>query len=349
MAPTKTFHPYPRLPAEIKLMIWECAWEDLYPGAHSFRLTVNSKYPTKLILGPDKFQKDDASAWRERRNLAWIDRYSFHIQLKFERNAVTVYKNTTNNHTVKVEENGAVAMVHAKDDLVTFRFNYGTSLASLTLLTVDANVGTFAGITQIAIERDLLILGCKGPRKYLPFRCPCDRDIFRRHGEQACKRGIINFLQFFKDLKVLYLIYPLTRSYINRYFKVPTESRALCYPVFPKIMDKNDRLDRFNYFQEIALRKNLPQFHDRMGTYCEVTEEDTVNVFYSNPWIFIQGLRRAWEKFHTRNQPRQGQNRALQGNWKDTEFKVLVCCDLRGARVRDSGEDAPLVRTREWF
>jgi hypothetical protein len=338
MDPPTKFHLYPLLPAEIKLMIWELAWEELSRGAHRFKLTVNSKNPTKIILEPDKSKKDDASAWRVRRNFDRIDSYCFYVQLKFERGAVAVYKNTAYNRKARVGQNDTVAMVHTKNDLVTFRFHYGTSLASLIFLTIGTNAETFAGITQIAIERDLLIRGFTDSRqRYLPFRCPCDRD-HARHTTQVCCMGILRFFRLFKHLRAVYVIFPLANHHIKKNAFGERKLNAARYTTMAKSRHFRGKIylihgitmcvvDSYKVKIDLASQKNLRQFRDGKGTYCEVLQDDIDDVFTVSPWDIIDRLRARWEAYRSKMQGKQGKSRHPQGDGGRTEFKALVRCD----------------------
>lgn len=201
---------YRDLPAELKLMIWTLVFSQWSPGAHRFRLTQDPETKARLVMKPDNIQKRDASAWRERRALMCIDRYALDCFRKIQRGTITLYKDTLHRHRVLVEENGAVAMVDAAADLVTFRFNYGVSAASLALLNPVANKRVFAGIEKIGVEIEFFTKGFSLTKKYKPFQ-------YHRHDIYPSLTGaIVDFMDNFRDLKTFYIICPAINKYIHR-------------------------------------------------------------------------------------------------------------------------------------
>ncbi|TGJ85520.1 hypothetical protein E0Z10_g3267 [Xylaria hypoxylon] len=323
------FYFYQRLPPELKLKIWEKVFEDWSPGAHWFYLIIRPRDPTRLTVVPDKYQKDDVSAWRQRRALSRIDKYSFDGLLKFERTAATLYKETSGRHTVRVEENGIAAMVDGRTDLINFRLRYGFTLASISLLSIKANSGVFANITQIAIEGEFFFYSNWRTRNYQPFVCSCP--VPDPTHSQCCPIEFIRFIRFFKDLKVFYLVLPVTQKNLRSRLGIPENLRLP--RELPRLCHTSNGMSQlglnvFRRLQEIAQQEGLSQFYDRRGTYCEVLREHLIQLFRS--WIStsIDELKAAWGRY------KQGRN---------IEFKVAVWADLRGVTVMPMEEDSTIA------
>ncbi|KAI0856728.1 hypothetical protein F4860DRAFT_528888 [Xylaria cubensis] len=348
MAPTQ-FLFYPRLPTELKVMIWEYAFAEWSSGAHRFRLLINPRSPTKLVLRPDNDQKDDASAWRERLTLAKIDSCSEYVFNKLQHEATRrnqlklLYKDTSYSRRRRVEENGVAANICADTDLVTFRFNYGATEASLALLSRVENKEVFSGITRVGIEVDFFREGhMSKSKKYKPFGFQCSGGYGGYHDAHppgACVFEIINFLSWFKDLKVVYIIFALKHdgqlppTNLSDRAAVPARLRASGQRV------NQSTLNMFQALQEIARRRGLKQFHDRNGTYCEVTRSMIKYATISELMDYRDQIRFEWEFFHRSQQ-------SDPGNWQSVQFKLLSWTDTRDATV--IGEERPLRRAKPW-
>ncbi|RWA04630.1 hypothetical protein EKO27_g10473, partial [Xylaria grammica] len=163
------FRFYPRLPAELKLEIWVEVFKHWSSGVHCFTLTIDPDDRTRLTIQPSGYREDDSSAWRERYALARIDKYSFDGLLRFERRATTLYHDTLHRHTVRVEENGLSAVVDGKTDLITFRYQYGATRASLSFLDFSAHWDIFENITRIGVDYHYYVYGPKKRCKQKPF------------------------------------------------------------------------------------------------------------------------------------------------------------------------------------
>ncbi|KAI1734641.1 hypothetical protein F4680DRAFT_453799 [Xylaria scruposa] len=338
MAPTE-FLFYPRLPNELKVMIWEYAFAEWSSGAHRFRLFINPQSPTKLVMRPDNDQKDDASAWRERLALAKIDSCSKYVFIKLQRKAKQrnqlklLYKDTSYSRRRRVEENGVAANICADTDLVTFRFNYGVTEASLALLSHVENKEVFTGITQVGIEVDFLLKGCVRNSKYKPFRFHC-RHPYGHHPPGACQTGVVNFLRWFKDLKTVYLIFALRcggQDALSNYLRL-THTAALSRLRTNGRNVNQPTLDAFKAIQGFAQQRGLKQFHNRDGTYCEMN-------YIGILWEYIEYfymLRLEWGMFHVI------QNSNFDYN--SVQFKLLSWTDLRGVTV--IGDEQPLRRSK---
>ncbi|KAI3339584.1 hypothetical protein F4824DRAFT_455886 [Ustulina deusta] len=328
------FHYYPQLPAEVKLRIWKYVFEFWSLGAHRFRLRVDPANPARLILQPTGDQKEDASAWRERHAFARVDEHSFDHFRKLRSHAATLYRDTKKRRRVKVEENGICALVDLETDLILFRFNYGTSQSSLSLLSVRETSGVFTGITRIAVETEFMFRGFKGTQKFLPFTCIClDLDT---QPKSYCVVQMVRFLRFFKNLKEFYIVYPITKTSIHEPMLREAVPDKLPELTCTKPGVSQAALNVFRYLQEIAQSKELKEFHDRVGIYIEVLREDTIGLFKLPVWYSLTEIRTKWREIMG-NQPGR----------EDLQFKVLAWADLRGATV--SGEEQPLRTSGRWY
>ncbi|RYC65902.1 hypothetical protein CHU98_g347 [Xylaria longipes] len=339
MAPTEFIH-YPRLPNELKAMVWEYAFAEWSSGAHRFQLVICRESRTKLVMRPDKVQKDDASAWRERLALAKTDYCSAdvfrRIQCKAEgRNQLKLLCKDRSYIRRRWVEDGFAAKIHLETDLVTFRFNYGLSDASLALLSPVDNKDLFTGITQVGIEVDLIKTGYfKRNQKTRPFRCLCRHPA---HHYYHCHIEVAKFLQYFKDLKVVYIIFTLTSAhkkristFLSSHATVPSRLRAHGHRV------NQLNLDAFQALQDIAQKEGLEQFHDRNGTYCEIP---TGVGLYSLFNQCVDEFYEKWESFHLTQQ-------SAKDDWESIEFKTLLRTDLRDATV--TGGEQLLQRVGPW-
>ncbi|KAI1130625.1 hypothetical protein F5Y10DRAFT_235230 [Nemania abortiva] len=231
------FHFYQNLSTEIKLMIWDIIHANRWAsGAHRFRLTLNPEDPTRLFVQPDKPQKHDASAWRERYALARIDKYSFDSWLRLERHTTLFCTETQRGRRARAERNEISARV-GKGDLTTFLYNYGATQASLALLSPSANREVFAGITQIGVETGYMFRRSSRNSKYSPFSCGCDDD---RHYWRPCLIGFIQFIRFFKDLQAFYLIGSFPPVYVES---------TLEYSGLHKSSEIRCKLDAYRYIK----------------------------------------------------------------------------------------------------
>ncbi|KAI0194307.1 hypothetical protein EV127DRAFT_478294 [Xylaria flabelliformis] len=338
MAPTE-FLFYPRLPTELKVMIWEYAFAEWYSGAHRFRLLINPRSPTKLVLRPDNDQKDDASAWRERLTLAKIDSCSEYVFNKLQHEATRrnqlklLYKDTSYSRRRRVEENGVAANICADTDLVTFRFNYGATEASLALLNRVENKEVFSGITRVGIEVEFFREGhMSKSKKYKPFGFQCSGGQHDTHPPGACVFEIINFLAWFKDLKVVYIIFALKHD-----GQLPS-SNLLSDRASGKGV-KQSTLDVFQALQEIARRRGLKQFHARNGTYCEVTRSMIQYATIFELMNYRDQISFEWTSFHLAQQ-------SEPGNWQSVQFRLLSWTNMRDVIV--IGDERPLWRAKPW-
>ncbi|KAI1757522.1 hypothetical protein F4782DRAFT_546652 [Xylaria castorea] len=337
------FLPYPRLPNELKVMIWEYAFAEWSSGAHRFRLLITPQSSTKLTMRPDNDQKDDASAWRERLAFAKIDACSEYVfgRLQYEakeRNQLKLlYKDTSHNRRRRVEENGVAANIHADTDLVTFRFNYGATQASLALLNHVENREVFAGITQVGIEVEFLQRGWNSTPKYKPFRFQCTHcQLF--HPPEHGPKGVVNFLSWFKDLKVVYIIFTL-RCRGQHDLRDSLLDRTSALPRFRADGRRVNQsaLNRFQALQDIVRQRGLKRFHDRNGTYCEIPFK--LFAKFERHAHYLRELRSVWRRMQ-RTLP------SVQENWESVQFKLLSWTDLRDATV--IGDARPLRRVKPW-
>ncbi|KAI0814280.1 hypothetical protein GGR55DRAFT_634649 [Xylaria sp. FL0064] len=197
-----TFHPYSRLPPELKLLVWKFYFQYWSSGAHHFRLSAHPTRNGELIFRPESSGAQDASAWRERDAFGRIDIYSFDCLREFERGATAIDWECT----LKTRRNHNRALIDRNTDLVTFRFTYGQTRASIAILNPSQNASIFKSATRVGLEIDYLSQGFKGTRKYLPFGCACQTLSY----EWECRiPQVSRFIRYFNDLETFYVILPI--------------------------------------------------------------------------------------------------------------------------------------------
>ncbi|KAI1427758.1 hypothetical protein F5Y12DRAFT_736797 [Xylaria sp. FL1777] len=317
---------YPRLPPELKLMVWKYVYAYWSAGVQRVRLSIDPANPSRLVVRPDDNQKKDASTWRERRNLSQIDRYSYDYFLRFERRAKVLYKDSTPRRSARAKEKCARTLVDCDTDVVTFRFNYGETRGSLSLLTIRDNLGVFAGITRIGVDVEFLEQGFKGTRKYKPFECTCTY-LVHEH-DSPCAVAIVRFIQFFENLKTFYVISSIMKGgrgkgYISRYLLGLAAS-------------KENKRTVFRYIQEKAQENGLNEFHDRTGTYCEILNNELDNLYYLQTFRHVVNIKYEWKK-EMRGHPRK----------HSIEFKALMWGDVQDTTVK--GDEQLLQDLRQWY
>ncbi|TRX92503.1 hypothetical protein FHL15_006670 [Xylaria flabelliformis] len=362
MAPTE-FLFYPRLPTELKIMVWKYAFAKWSSGAHRFRLLVNPQFPTSLVLRPDNDQKEDASAWRERLSLAKIDSCSEYVFNKLQHEATQrnqlklLYKDTSYSRRRRVEENGVAANICADTDLVTFRFNYGATEASLAILSRVENKKVFSGITQVGIEVELFRKGYIS-KKYKPFKFRC-RDHYNYHPPRACPYEIVNFLTWFEDLEVVYIIFALKyeaqhassnllsdRAAVQPHLRASgTRVNQHTLETFQALQGKRPCWEQlrlnfaYEFHVEIARRRGLKQFHNRNGTYCAVTGSMLKHAAKLELIGYRNLIHYEWMSSHVVKQ-------SGLGNWQSVQFRLLSWTNMRDATV--IGDERPLWRAKPW-
>ncbi|KAI0437851.1 hypothetical protein F4803DRAFT_555630 [Xylaria telfairii] len=338
------FHFYPRLPNELKCKIWEQVFEEWSSGAHRFQLLNDPKSDTKLVMRPSNDQKDDVSAWRERLALSKIDACSCYVFHSRQRDASKrkrlriLYKDTAYSRRIRVEENGVVAMIDTETDLVTFKFSYGTTQASLALLysTIE-NKDIFAGITQVGIEMELLTKGhSKQDKKHRPFGFPCYCRFFRILGDCHC--GAVDFLRWFDDLKVVYIIFTLKTNTGHEIIESFNRRAELSDLHEGKPKTKQPIPEAFRILQDTAEKEGLKQFYDRKGVYCEISRLDSQLLSFS-PSMLVDSLHDTWRQSHLIR-------RFQKKDWRTVKFKSLIWTDKLGATV--TGQGQPLRRAKPW-
>ncbi|KAI1292965.1 hypothetical protein F5Y03DRAFT_400201 [Xylaria venustula] len=334
------FHYYQKLPAELKLMIWAFHFKHWQSGAHRFRLTLHDTRQNRLALKPDLDQWTDVSAWRERNATARVDKYSFdafHMELEKLPSVLSFCQLPPPGKRSK-KNYGTRALVNDATDLVTFRFNYGTTRGGLNYLNLAANRGVFAGITRIGIEYSFFLQGWVRNSVYMPFQCIC-----QVRTPNYCPKCIVRFLRFFKDLKTFYLVFPIKESLLKKEPAILCQSKPKTSRALERKGKRQLSLDVFRYLEEMhAAEENQDRgkkpekisdmFHDRMGTYLEVTEANMSNLFYYYPSkTRLARLRKTWDD-----------ESILHPEMRPIEFKVLAYIDLRNVNVEG---DQQLLRT----
>ncbi|KAI1262083.1 hypothetical protein F5Y18DRAFT_187870 [Xylariaceae sp. FL1019] len=225
----RVFHLYPNLPTELKAMVWDFAFLGLFPGAHCFKLSTGRGNGGMIVVKPDNDRKGDPSAWRQINYLFRACDIRDFFQKRLVERGLTLYQDSFSRHRVKTEENGIRANVSGQDDLIRFKFNYGDSHASISMVESIHHQPAFSGITRVGVELEqvLCFLSSNRQPKYRPFRCLCVALGQARNHIQLgpsvyvapnfiCCGAIIRFACLFKDLKSFYIIVNL-KDYRLRY------------------------------------------------------------------------------------------------------------------------------------
>ncbi|KAI0102524.1 hypothetical protein GGR51DRAFT_573998 [Nemania sp. FL0031] len=313
------FPQYRRLPPELRLMIWDIYFEMFWTmGAHRFEL-VHDNDRTRLRVQPNNYQNNDESFWRHRLALCRVDKFSFDCLLRFERRNTIVYKELKRRRAKK--ENGIRATV-GKDDLTTFWFHYGATQASLALLSLNANRDVFAGIRYIGVENEFRQQGWLKSPRFRPFACACFGNV---HNGGPCISGFVNFIQYFKDIRVFFFIVNVTFDSIPFNAQSTLPVLRLRRPEGP--IKSEWKADIFRYFQELAELNGLHVFGNRLGTYCEVREmeargivrQQVMSVFHTT-----RILRALWVHYKRQHKPQSD-------SWVDIQFSVLLWYNQRTA------------------
>lgn len=244
----QTFHFYPKLPREIKLLIWELAVEE-EPGVHTFRLYQSPCDMTKLVLA-QQTPKRDHSAWRDRKfthasSVTAVDAWHFLTLLRHELQYTKVYKPIPGKRRPRVLDRdiNSAALIHKEHDVVMFNFNYGNTDANLAFLEYHQNVAVFAGITRVGISASTLA-GMGSLNR--PFRCQC----IMRHACHVCPQSVVLFLRYFQDLKVVYVVSQSPSGWTNDEIFAPTVlKRIRRIPARCDSEGEKARLDKFRWIQ----------------------------------------------------------------------------------------------------
>lgn len=85
---------------------------------------------------------------------------------------------------------------------------------------------------------------------------------------------------------------------------------------------------------EIAEEKGLAQFHDRKGTYCEISREYEDQILNKHVWRTFRHLEEAWDGQHWDSDSR-------------CEISILLWVNLQGVTVRGH-EEKPIRRLKPW-
>ncbi|KAI1817652.1 hypothetical protein GGS20DRAFT_582153 [Poronia punctata] len=273
------FHLYPRLPAEMKLMIWDEAFKELRNGAHTFRLVAKSP-DGELVLEPAAKQASkDKSQWRRTAELSLVDRYSLRVAIKEgRRRSLVLYENSGQRRRVQGRARHGRAMMDPDEDLVIFRLTFGTSLIQNIMLhrRFVSHMVRLEGITQFAMDLNYVRHGYSNTRTYLPFRCPCAPGTL--HSPTMCFVGVCQFLQWFVDLRTLFLILPSNEHFhYNMVSDAPRRPQALRF------------LRQLN-----GNRPGLCHFRDQTADYYELVVVERPGDMDYDPYVLGQGIRRTW-------------------------------------------------------
>ncbi|KAI2631100.1 hypothetical protein GGS21DRAFT_163720 [Xylaria nigripes] len=298
------FHRYQCLPPELKYKIWILVFEDWSPGAHSFKLAIDPHDNMQLAILPFAPNGRDPSAWRERSDLASVDHFAKDALVKFERQKDITNIKGTRLRRGKVKDNNVLAKVNGRDDLLAFHFEYGMTRISLALLSVKANQRVFDDITQIGVKEEIIRLGfglgSEGRVvQKAPFSCLCYPDA---HG-RFCYRTFTDFIRYFKDLKSFYIISTLKKKGISCLMnKIPsTGTWRLDLKHGKQHNVPLDCVRLLDYFQKMAERHDLKQFHDRKGGYCQVRERDAAR-YYPSAHKALRVAKSAIDRWNRQNE-----------------------------------------------
>ncbi|KAI0148549.1 hypothetical protein GGR57DRAFT_515254 [Xylariaceae sp. FL1272] len=339
----QVFHLYPKLPMELKAMVWEFAFLELFPGAQCFKLSTKLPDVRMISVKPDNDRKGDPSAWRQVNYLLGACDIADFFQTRLVKRGLTLYHDSRGLHRVNTEENGIKANVSGQDDLIRFKFYYGDSHASLSMVESINHQPAFNGITRVGVDLEQLrcFPGLSKQPTYRPFRCLCQ--ALGQAGNHIqlgpteylrpnfiCCAAIIRFASLFRDLKSFYIIVNLKDKNL--------EYTELRIPASKKLHKVNNNgvgtqlaLNIFVHHHEIAKSEGRDIFHDRRGTYCQIdtTHPDDEDAPVGLGWgenlqiyATLKKLRTMW--------PRKQQRPAVQ-------FKALGFCDLRNAE-KSNGE-----------
>ncbi|KAI1332292.1 hypothetical protein F5Y16DRAFT_174108 [Xylariaceae sp. FL0255] len=321
------FHPYPRLPVELKAMIWRHALNELSPSAHNFNLEPENKDRSKLAIKPSQsYWGRDPSAWT---HIPYILR-GCDIAHLFTRDlspkGMKIYQKKNYKFEKDAQADGTTkeVVIDEKKDLVKFNLRYGQSLASVVVLTNHEPQPALNGITRIGV--DLPQVQTSLDKRSRPFWCDHQTPLTAHSStNHICPSAVIRFFRLCKDLRTFYIILTPTKNLyaipyftgrVRRFWKVQGNKTGV-----PQM-----RLDVFSVFQENAEKKGLEQFHDRKGSYCEITSELTrsyFNVEMEGVWRAKGKIERSWARL-----------RRVHGGQglPAIRIKVLCFCDLRNAQ-----------------
>ncbi|KAI1821638.1 hypothetical protein F4861DRAFT_541806 [Xylaria intraflava] len=330
----RTFHPYPRLPTELKLKIWAMAYEEWETGAHHFKLMPAPVGKPGLQMKTFRSKKDDDSAWRERYALSKVDKYAFDTFIRFDKERTTFRLGSNSRRRVNQEEVKEVAKVDGIRDLVTFRIsmeNYSLSALSFDIDNIDNIDGweKFQGITHIGLENRILDgqrpMGA--PLSTRVFSCICPTvGATQPLPPRVCARNFITFLRLFPDLKSFNIIVPLSLGATKIGLLLPIQGESQFVKHGGGITQSC--LRTLEYFLETAKKRDLKLFYDRRGVYCEVSHDDVNHLQYGNKFVDLlwqmRSAIRHWNSLHPTDK-------------LDVRLGILVRADLRNVYSCGSG------------
>ncbi|KAK5630181.1 hypothetical protein RRF57_005896 [Xylaria bambusicola] len=328
-----TFHPYPRLPAELKLEVWKYAFEEWSNGVHRFRLFVDPARPTRLTYEPCNKEVDDVSVWRQRVGMASLDSFAFDEFRRFKATATLLHRNDTLGRKIPGR-----ALANPKTDLVTFRFDYGETIASLVMLDPLETSEVFKGITRIGVELEFFNRGFGRNKAYKPFYCICpDGHLAGSTSKDYCFQQMFRFIRFFPDLEEFYIICPITKTNLRKdWIKFFPRKLERLVPKRGKTAITQASLDVYRQLQKIAQEEGLEEFRNRAGAYCEFPWG------YASTFLHL-GWHVEWHLLSLRDVWANGQQ-MLDSNQAKIDFKFLAWSDLRGVTV---GQGGPALRAED--
>ncbi|KAI1100769.1 hypothetical protein F4804DRAFT_335922 [Jackrogersella minutella] len=325
---------YQRLVADLKFEVWERA--SMVPGVHHFKLvadlmgdimhSMTPRHTQSLKLFPiANSAPEDPSAWRERRKLRKVDKWSRLIWLQLEQgpSAKEFWTRGSKQIPSSFEQ---CPIVNCDYDLVTFRvvgYPLGTWIRRL------ANPEAFTGLKRIAVDFDHPREDYS--RRKFVFECGC---YDRKHMfDRYCPISLDHFFSYFPQLEKFYFIVKLIPKAVTpaAHIELPQESRKESRKRDRKCkMKEAPRMTRAQAgkrhvegiiakFRQVAQREELDDFEDLNGHYYEVRESDTQEFLLSHAeiWSQIRALKKFWREQKTIPD--------LGRTIHEVELGVLVC------------------------
>lgn len=211
---------YSKLPNELKLEIWGYA---LPKEATIHRLKIDmpstDRGPDDQVMkvSPVKATKKDAPLWREFWNFSAVDITARAVAAPEKRltvwqpdeakaNRLKALADSAKGDKARLRYTTKVT-IDADRDVVHFKF---TCDLFDPYLPRQLNQGLFTGIKRVAVDWKVITRGYK---EFQPFQCFCSAGMQNRH--PLCHYSMGQWLSYFKDVEVFYLVLKLTRKEIN--------------------------------------------------------------------------------------------------------------------------------------
>ncbi|KAI0122483.1 hypothetical protein F4814DRAFT_408884 [Daldinia grandis] len=297
-----SFSKYEELLPELKLEIWRQA--SLSPGVHHFKVKpwVGTQGDDNGVLmveiTPASQISSDPSAWRNRGNIARVDKYSWDITKEF-------LKGPSIKELWRPQRGSEPkALVDCDRDLVCIRF-YGH--ISNPYIGHFGDFPKLAGIRRVGVELK---------RKWTPsvmenwpqptFHCLCRNPAHKT--TEICTTALEDFIPYFPDIDVFYFIVKLTSQTIKSHTPAPRGEKrdrrgvikvqhSQQYEFVPlRVKTPQVVSETYTKFRDIAERNKLETFEDMAYTYCEAREADTSCLTtHDEMWKAFSELKNLWD------------------------------------------------------